>query len=321
MSNMIKAYTVRYKEELRTIDIEEREESIQARVDAIQEEKRANAFIEGLQAIALTEDGSISENEGLAEGEEGVLLSGEEVNEAVVRRVMDEEAIEAWKEEERKKLKVELTEAEKLALKIEMEKAIRTQADVILEQARAQGEQLKTKAKLAAEAEKFELLEAAKKEGYEEGKQKLLDEEQVMVAAFAEKERFLEEQYEKKVGELEPKATEVVIRMLEHLTGVCLETRKGIVTYLVTNALSEADRSNTFLIKVSKEDFEEVKGASERLRALFEREVTLEVVQDVLMKKGECMIETDTNIIDCSLGTQLEGLIEDIRLLSVQERV
>lgn len=321
LSNMIKAYTVRYKEELRTIDIEEREESIQARVDAIQEEKRANAFIEGLQAIALTEDGSISENEGLAEGEEGVLLSGEEVNEAVVRRVMDEEAIEAWKEEERKKLKVELTEAEKLALKIEMEKEIRTQADVILEQARAQGEQLKTKAKLAAEAEKFELLEAAKKEGYEEGKQKLLDEEQVMVAAFAEKERFLEEQYEKKVGELEPKATEVVIRMLEHLTGVCLETRKGIVTYLVTNALSEADRSNTFLIKVSKEDFEEVKGASERLRALFEREVTLEVVQDVLMKKGECMIETDTNIIDCSLGTQLEGLIEDIRLLSVQERV
>ena len=238
-----------------------------------------------------------------------------------MRRVMDEEAIEAWKEEERKKLKVELTEAEKLALKIEMEKAIRTQADVILEQARAQGEQLKTKAKLAAEAEKFELLEAAKKEGYEEGKQKLLDEEQVMVAAFAEKERFLEEQYEKKVGELEPKATEVVIRMLEHLTGVCLETRKGIVPYLVTNALSEADRSNTFLIKVSKEDFEEVKGASERLRALFEREVTLEVVQDVLMKKGEFMIETDTNIIDCSLGTQLEGLIEDIRLLSVQERV
>ena len=38
LSNMIKAYTVRYKEELRTIDIEEREESIQARVDAIQEE-------------------------------------------------------------------------------------------------------------------------------------------------------------------------------------------------------------------------------------------------------------------------------------------
>ena len=93
------------------------------------------------------------------------------------------------------------------------------------------------------------------------------------------------------------------------------------MTYLVTKALSEADRSSSFLIKVSKEDLEEVKGAADELRSLFEREVTLEVVQDALLKKGECMIETDSNIIDCSLGTQLEGLIEDIRLLSVQERV
>jgi len=321
LSNMIKAYSVRYKEELRKIDVEEREEAIHAKVA---EAVLANSFVGGLQAITLTEDGefpTIADYSEEGEGEGGSGEEGENEGGGAARHIMDAAALEAWKEEERQKLKVELMEAERIALRIEMEKEIRTQADVILEQARAQGEQLKVKTKLAAEAEKLDILETAKREGYEEGRQRLLQEQAELEASYAEKERLLAEEYEKRVKELEPLATEVVVQLLEGLTGVCLETRKGIVIYLVTKALSEAERSNSFLIKVSKEDLEEVKGASDTFRSLFEREVTLEVVQDVLLKKGECMIETDSNIIDCSLGTQLEGLIEDIRLISVQERV
>ena len=332
LSNMIKAYSVRYKEELRKVEVEEREEAIHAKVaDAI----LANSFVGGLQAITLTEDGEVpaiadfAEVANDGEGEvlfeaDGESISGEAGEEPKVRgthTVMSEAAMEAWREAERERLKDEITIAEKLAMKIEMEKAIRTQADVILEQARAQGEQVKTKARLTAEAERQDVLEAAKREGYEEGRARLQQERDELEASFAQREQLLSEEYENRIKELEPMATDVVIKLLENLTGVCLETRRGIVTHLITKALAEAERSNTFLIKVSKEDVEEVKGISERLRSMFEREVTLEVVQDVLLKKGECMIETDSNIIDCSLGTQLEGLIEDIRLLSVQERV
>ena len=292
----------------------------------------SGSFVGGLQAISLTEDGEVpaiadySEAEVAEESlgateESDVSSEAQEAVEDSAQVLMNEAAMEAWREEERQKLKAEITGAERLAMKIELEKAVRTQADVILEQARAQGEQVKVKAKLAAEAERLEILEAARNEGYEDGRQRLLQEQEALEASFAEKERFLEAEYEKKQRELEPMTTNVIIKLVEGLTGACLETKKGIVTYLVTKALSEADRSNTFLVKVSKDDIEEVKGAAEGLRSLFEREVTLEVVQDALLKKGECMIETDSNIIDCSLGTQLEGLLEDIRLLSVQERV
>ncbi len=336
LSNMIKAYTVRYKEEMRKIDISGREEEIHAKVaDAIV----SNAFVGGLNAISLTESGEIPAiadytedaegdaasglftDEGVEGAGEGGEVSEEELMARAVRAVSKEAALEGWRQEERKKLKAEITGAERLALKIEMEKAIRTQADVILEQARAQGEQVKEKARQAAEAERAEVLEAARQAGYEEGRERVLLEQQELEAAFAEKERELSAAFEQKQKELEPMATDVIVKLLENLTGVSLETRKGIVTYLVTKALTEADRSESFLIKVSKEDFEEVKASSDKLRSLFEREVTLEVVQDVLLKKGECLIETDSNIIDCSLGTQLEGLLEDIRLLSVQERV
>ena len=336
MSNMIKAYSVRYKEESKKIDVAKREEEIHSKVaDAIV----SSAFVGGLNAITLTESGEVpaiagyvdvaddtqgeaSDGEAMiaASGENGE-ISDEELMARAVRAVSKEAALEAWREEERRKIKAEITGAEKLAMKIEMEKSIRTQADIILEQARAQGEQVKSKAREAAEAEQAEIYEAARQSGYEDGRQRLLLEQQAMEAELAEKERQLTAEFERKQRELEPMAADVVVKLVEHLTGVCLESRKGIVTYLAMRALSEADRSNSFLIKVSKEDLEEVKAASDQMRGLFEREVTLEVVQDVLLKKGECLIETDSNIIDCSLGTQLEGLLEDIRLLSVQERV
>ena len=334
MSNMIKAYSVRYKEELKKIDVTAKEDEIHARVaDSI----LAEAFVGGIQAIALTADGevpAIADYITYPEGDEGTVMpdenaeadgavtDGEPIQANTVHHtVMSEAAMEAWKEEEREKLRAEITAAERLAMKLEMEKAIRTQADVILEQTRAQGEILKEKIKQTAEEEKAAVLENARREGYEEGRQRLLQEQAELENAFAEKQRFLEAEYDNKLRELEPMATEVITKLLTHLTGVCLESKKGIVTYLVTKALSEADRSNSFLIKVSKDDLDEVKDAADGLRSLFEREVTLEVIQDSLLKQGECMIETDSNIIDCSLGTQLEGLIEDIRLLRVQERV
>ena len=331
MSNMIKAYSVRYKEELRKIDVGAKEEAIHQR---IADDILSGSFRGGFQAIALrvqegelpaiadfSEDGDmISVATEAAEGEVAESAEGGEAQ-MIPRFLIDPEAMEAWKEEERNKLKEEVLSAERVAIRIEMEKALRTQADVILEQARAQGEQVKMKARQVAEQEKEALFEQARREGYEAGLADLEQERAAFEASFTERERTLMEEYEKKTRELEPMATEIVVGLLQSLTGVLMETKKGIVTYLITKALEEAERSSSFLIKVSKEDIEEVRGAAEALRSLFERDVTLEIVPDVLLKRGECMIETDAGIIDCSLGTQLEGLVEDIRLLSLQGRM
>jgi len=316
LSNMIKAYSVRYKEEMRVVDVTEKEEKIHSKIaDAI----LSSEFVSGISAIALEAQEGDYLTETEQENSEFLVVTEDE--DGQVHKSIDRAAMEAWKEEERERMRTELLEAERIAIRIEMEKELRTQADVILEQARAQGEQLKVKSKLAAEAEKLELFESAKREGYEQGRLMLQKELEQLEAQYAEREQQLVAEYERKLSELEPKATEVIIELLKSITGVCLENKKGIVSHLISGALSDADRSAAFLIKVSKEDYEEVKASADTFRNMFDREVTLEIVQDSLFRKGECMIETDTNIIDCSLGTQLEGLIEDIRLLSVQERV
>ena len=328
LSNMIKAYSVRYREEKKVVDVSERAEALNVLM-AANEAKAAEvkaSFVSGLQAISLEDrEGFPTEEAGVAEGEELSAaakegLFADQTPEAEAVSTEEKARLEALEIEATARIKAELTEAEKMALRIEMEKQIRTQADIILEQARAQGEQVKEKARQEAEAEKPAIFEAARQEGYAAGEEALQQELARLNEEYAAKEQALVHKYEQKARELEPKAAEVVIQLLDSLTGALLESKRGIVTHLVSKALTEAERSDSFLIKVSREDAEEVRAAAKDLRAMFDREVSLEVVADVLLKKGECLIETDSNVMDCSLGTQLEGLKEDIRLLSVRER-
>jgi flagellar assembly protein FliH len=77
--------------------------------------------------------------------------------------------------------------------------------------------------------------------------------------------------------------------------------------------------SGTYLIHISKEDFpfasmqkkELVKGTNINLD-------NVELLEDVTLNKNECMIETGNGVFDCSLGTQLEALNEQLRLLSYE---
>ena len=45
---------------------------------------------------------------------------------------------------------------------------------------------------------------------------------------------------------------------------------------------------------------------------------TVEIVEDMTLGKGECMIETESGIFDCGLGTQLSELRQKLKLLSYE---
>ena len=45
---------------------------------------------------------------------------------------------------------------------------------------------------------------------------------------------------------------------------------------------------------------------------------TVEIVKDITLGKGECLIETEGGIFDCGLGTQLSELRQKLKLLSYE---
>ena len=262
MSNVIKAQTIRYKEEKRVVDVSQRVKVLNTKIAEAEAQ-----FVSGLQAIALEEQGGegaeavLEVHEAEQNGEEAV--ANEPIKEPAAKEpelTPQERLLIAERQaKEIARIKAELTEAEKVAIRIEVEKKVRTQADIILEQARSQGELAKQKLLQEAEIEKQRLFEAARAEGYEAGETEIEQERMRLQREYAEKTKELEAAFEKKKRDLEPQAVEVVVGLLQSLTGVLLQERKGIVTYLITKALSDTERSGAFLIRVSKEDYEEVK--------------------------------------------------------------
>lgn len=186
----------------------------------------------------------------------------------------------------------------------------------IIEEARRDAKAIMEKAKLDAEQLKAETHAAAKKLGYEEGKQQSLKELQRKTEELELLKRKLTEDYQARLSELEPKMAELLAELITKITGILLEDKKDVILYLVEKAFMGLDKATSYTIRVSKEDYELVADKKDYLIDLTGREISLTIQEDPALKKNQCMIETELKVIDCSLDVQLTNLISDLKLLS-----
>ncbi|BCJ95248.1 hypothetical protein acsn021_28170 [Anaerocolumna cellulosilytica] len=186
------------------------------------------------------------------------------------------------------------------------------------EQATEEAERIIKEAEEAAAATSEKMYEEAKSRGYAEGLKKGMEEADEMKRDLQEAKIRQEEEFSEQLLLLEPQLADILTMLLEKMTGVLAKEYKQIVYHLIHNAMYHADNSKNFIIKISKEDYESVHSRIAELLTLVSPETVIEVVIDKELTKNQCMIETDTSIIDCSLDTQLNNLMRDIKLLSIQ---
>lgn len=258
LSNMIKAYSVRYDDDSKkTIDTH-------FRIDKELEEKRnvvvqtqeppSDEFVEGLQALVIE-----------------TLPSGEEVSEKTSK---------------------------------------------ILEDAKIEANEILDKAKKDAEQIKNEAFSAAQKKGYDEGLVQTKREAQKLQAEYEEKTRKLQKEYEDMAASLEPMMAQIIADLVEKMTGVIVEDKEEVILYLINKSIKNLDMSDYYTIRISAEDYEYVSLRKDTLLATLGRDVSINIIQDAGMNKNQCLIETETRIINCSLDNQLTNLITDLKLIS-----
>lgn len=159
--------------------------------------------------------------------------------------------------------------------------------------------------------------EELRRNAYEDGKRQGERAEKEKYDALKKKlEGEVKAAYEKQEKELEPLFAGILIRLLQKLTGVLLEDKQGIVVYLLEQALSDIEPGMNYLIHVAAEDFEAVNSKKSELTWKLKEGAALEIVEDRAMKKGQCIIETDSRIFDCGIDTQLKNLVGDLKLLA-----
>lgn len=215
-----------------------------------------------------------------------------------------------------------------------------TQAQIaeMMEQAQAEIEAMKAQAMDEIEQARAETLESARKEGYEAGLKKGVEEgyakgheeginsvgeeREKLYQEVSEKMEAFQQEYEKKINELEPQFVETLTGIYEHVFQVSLKKSRDLVVHLLQNTMKNIEGNSGYLIHVSKDDYpfvsmqkkEIVKGTSIQLE-------NVDIIEDATLGKSECMIETGNGVFDCSLGTQLESLNEELRLLSYEPKV
>lgn len=286
MSNVIKAYSVRYSEDKRIIDMNERaEEKIRllfAKLNGDGQET-SGEFVEGLNVRRLTVD-----PDARPDDENG--LNPEELTSDEEQMLFGDAG--------------------------ETRAALEAEAEAVLEDAKIKAEEIINVAKAEAEALKQSVYEEARADGNAKGRAEAEKEYKKRYEELEILKNDIRHQNELEKKKLEPEIIDMVCNIVKKLTGVLIDDRRDIVEYLVEQALLNIEHSNTYLIRVSKDDYDIIASRKAELMWKIKEGAEIEVVDDPLLSKTQCLIETDSRIIDCSLDVQLRNLTADLKMLA-----
>lgn len=246
-------------------------------------------------------------------------VSAEQHDEAEVAEVSAARVIRQENEEEKKALAEKtqrLEEAMRLVnglheaaqnAKAEAER----KAKEIIADAQARAQQMMIDAEGAIEQE----MENARQLGYADGLAKAEEEalhrknfeagelQQMINSIRAERERVIES--------LEGEVIETVIEIAKKTVRTQIRDNE-VFLGLVKAEMAELKSTDNITVSVAVEDFVRVFGSAEGAKEEFP-EGNVKVVADKELSAGDCIIETDVEVVDCSVEGQLEKLEQLLR--------
>lgn len=190
------------------------------------------------------------------------------------------------------------------------------QAEMILGNAQAEARMIVENARKEGESMKIQSYAKGEKKGYEEGFEKGLSQVEGQKKELALKKEQLEQQYQKQLNEMEPVLVDALIDIFESAFAIQFAEKRDFIMHMLQSALSKIENSKEYLLRVSRDDYPVLQEQKEKIRQELPKSATVEVVEDLTLSKNQCLIETDGGLFDCSLDTQLDSLIRDLRMLS-----
>lgn len=193
---------------------------------------------------------------------------------------------------------------------------LHAQADHVVADAKAQADSVISKAKDQARQEAEQIKAEAKQQGYDAGFAEGMNRAKAAEDEVRAREAQLVRSYEEKLEEIEPSLVEAISSIYESVLGIDLAGRKDVVMYLLQKAMSTIEGGSNYLIHISAEDISYVGEHKDELLATIGSSDSVELITDRTLKEGQCFIETESGIFDCSIGVEMEMLRKELKLLS-----
>ena len=193
--------------------------------------------------------------------------------------------------------------------------AAKEEAQRILAEANTEAGQILGKAHADAAA----LREEYKTQGYAEGagikQRELQDLQNRLETDFALKNQMLEAEYARKHETMEEDLVNVILEVFNKVFHIQFDSKKHILMHLINDAILNIEGDRKFRIKVADSNVLFLENHREDILERVGHGIELEFIADSTMDGTACLIETDSGVFDCSLDTQLENLIKDIKSL------
>lgn len=186
----------------------------------------------------------------------------------------------------------------------------------ILEQARAEAAEIIEQARAEADIMKKQAFDEGERAGYDTGYSKGLEECERMKQSVEQERVQLRKEYEKEYEKMEPELVDAILEVVESVFQVQFAEKRDFVMHLLQATINKIEGSKDYLIRVSKEDFPVLTEKKSEIQSQLPKNSVLEIVEDLTLVKNQCLIETDGGVFDCSLDTQMESLVRDLRTLA-----
>ena len=188
-------------------------------------------------------------------------------------------------------------------------------ADRLIADAKEKAAKITRDAEIAADAARTSGYEEGKNQGYEDGMAAAEQDIRQKEAELVESARMQREEYASCLAAIEGRYVDIVISLVRKLTGVVMEDKEDLILYLIRMTAEELEPSKNYRIRVSSEDIYFVESHRTELADFIGDEVSLEFMEEKGLEKGQCIIETDSQMVDCGFQTQLDMLIRDLKML------
>ena len=111
-----------------------------------------------------------------------------------------------------------------------------------------------------------------------------------------------------------------ILHIYEHIFKTDLSRFRSVILFSLQNIIAGSEANRDFIIHTASEDYLYLVEKRELIMEMVSGSSTVEIIKDLTLSQGQCMVETGGGIFDCSIDTQLDGLAKELRLLSFDKK-
>ncbi len=178
----------------------------------------------------------------------------------------------------------------------------------IIDEANEEAKAIMEAAELEAQNLKSASIEEGNKAGFEAGYLEGRKEAQSVIEEAMELREFLDERKESIYKEAEEQVIQLVLEIAKKVIGDELTQNREAILSLVNTALQKCAFKKKLVLKISPQDLDFITENKERICMLVEGISDIDIISDLSLTAGSCIIETPSGEINSSVDVQIKEI-------------